>query len=99
MHFHFFFPGFLYVALADLELRNPPPSASQVLRLKVCTTTPCLLVVFVLETGSCTEPNLTPFLIYWLSWDLPVSVPLGPAGLQGYRGVLLYTASVWMLEI
>ena len=36
----FFETGFLCVALDSLcKLRNPPVSASQVLRLKVCTTT------------------------------------------------------------
>jgi hypothetical protein len=48
-HFFFFFfgfseIGFLCVALAVLELRNPPASASQVLGLKVCATTPGLAV-------------------------------------------------------
>ena len=47
--------AFLYVPLAvleltvdqaDLELRDPPPSASQVLELEVCTTT-ALLCLFV----------------------------------------------------
>ena len=46
--FFFFFGfseiGFLCVALAVLELRNPPASASQVLGLKVCATTPGLAV-------------------------------------------------------
>jgi hypothetical protein len=40
----FFETGFLCVALAGLELRNPPASASRVLGLKlglkVCATTP-----------------------------------------------------------
>ena len=36
----FFNKGFLCVALAVLELRNPPASASPVLGLKVCATTP-----------------------------------------------------------
>ena len=36
----FFKTGFLCVALAVLELRNPPASASPVLGLKVCATTP-----------------------------------------------------------
>jgi hypothetical protein len=35
----FFETGFLCIALAVLELRNPPASASQVLGLKVRTTT------------------------------------------------------------
>jgi hypothetical protein len=38
--FWFFETGFLCVALAVLELRNPPASASQVLGLKACATTP-----------------------------------------------------------
>jgi hypothetical protein len=37
--FFFFETGFLCVAMAGLELRNPPASASQVLELKACTTT------------------------------------------------------------
>jgi hypothetical protein len=36
----FFETGFLCVALAVLELRNPPASASRVLGLKACATTP-----------------------------------------------------------
>jgi hypothetical protein len=38
--FWFFETGFLCVALAGLELRNPPAFASQVLGLKACATTP-----------------------------------------------------------
>jgi hypothetical protein len=37
--FWFFETGFLCVALAVLELRNPPASALQVLGLKACATT------------------------------------------------------------
>jgi hypothetical protein len=33
-------PGTHFVEQAGLELRNPPVSASQVLGLKVCATTP-----------------------------------------------------------
>jgi hypothetical protein len=33
-------PGTHFVDQAGLELRNPPASASQVLGLKACTTTP-----------------------------------------------------------
>jgi hypothetical protein len=33
-------PGTHFVDQAGLQLRNPPASASQVLRLKVCTTRP-----------------------------------------------------------
>jgi hypothetical protein len=43
--FLFFETGFLCIALgvqAGLELRNPPASASQVLGLKACVTTPGL---------------------------------------------------------
>ena len=45
--FFFFETGFLCVALAVLELRNPPASASRVLGLKACTTTPGLSHVFL----------------------------------------------------
>jgi len=34
------YPGTHFVDQAGLELRNPPASASQVLGLKVCATTP-----------------------------------------------------------
>jgi hypothetical protein len=34
-------PGTHFVDQAGLELRNPPASASGVLGLKVCATTPC----------------------------------------------------------
>jgi hypothetical protein len=39
LSFFFFQTGFLCVALAVLELRNTPASASQLLGLKACTTT------------------------------------------------------------
>ena len=39
--------GFLCIALAVLELRNPPASASQVLGLKVCATIARLLHQFL----------------------------------------------------
>jgi hypothetical protein len=35
-------PGTHFVDQASFELRNPPASASQVLGLKACTTTPGL---------------------------------------------------------
>jgi hypothetical protein len=39
------FPGTHFVDQADLELRNPPASASGVLGLKACGTTPgCILL-------------------------------------------------------
>jgi hypothetical protein len=37
--------GFLCIALAGLDFRNPPASASLVLGLKLCTTTPCTSVL------------------------------------------------------
>jgi hypothetical protein len=40
-------PGTHSVHQADLELRNPPASASRVLGLKVCATTPGSLFVFM----------------------------------------------------
>jgi hypothetical protein len=39
-------PGTHFVDQAGLELRNPPASASQVLGLKACATTPGLLTFF-----------------------------------------------------
>jgi hypothetical protein len=43
-------PGTHSVDQAGLELRNPPASASQVLGLKVCTTTAQLLGTFLILT-------------------------------------------------
>jgi hypothetical protein len=44
--FWFFETGFLYIALAVLELRNLPASASRVLGLKACATTPGVIFFF-----------------------------------------------------
>jgi hypothetical protein len=41
-------PGTHFVDQAGLELRNPPASASQVLGLKACATTPGLMKAFLL---------------------------------------------------
>jgi hypothetical protein len=41
------YPGTHFVDQAGLELRNPPASASRVLRLKVCATTPCAVCTAV----------------------------------------------------
>jgi hypothetical protein len=49
-------PGTHFADQAGLELRNPPASASQVLGLKVCTTTTRLDIVFKEESHS---------LFYW----------------------------------
>jgi hypothetical protein len=46
----FFETGFLCIALAVLELRNPPASASRVLELKACATTTQLKKIFF-KTG------------------------------------------------
>jgi hypothetical protein len=40
-------PGTYFVDQAGLELKNPPASASQVLGLKACTTTPGLVKIFM----------------------------------------------------
>jgi hypothetical protein len=39
-------PGTHFVNQAGLELRNPPASASRVLGLKACATTPGFFVLF-----------------------------------------------------
>jgi hypothetical protein len=39
------YPGTHFVDQAGLELRNPPASASQVLGLKACATTPGLMIL------------------------------------------------------
>jgi hypothetical protein len=41
-------PGTHFVDQAGLELRNPPVSASPVLGLKVCATTPGFLLLFLI---------------------------------------------------
>jgi hypothetical protein len=46
-------PGAHSVDQAGLELRNPPASASQVLGLKVCDTTPTPNGTFLLRTEIC----------------------------------------------
>jgi hypothetical protein len=43
------YPGTHSVDQAVLELRNPPASASQVLGLKACTTTPSLCLIFLIK--------------------------------------------------
>jgi hypothetical protein len=50
----YFETGFLCVAPAVLELRNPPASASQVLGLKACATMPGLNFYFF-------KPNIFSF--------------------------------------
>jgi hypothetical protein len=40
-------PGTHFIDQAGLELRNPPASASRVLGLKVCTTMPGILFIFL----------------------------------------------------
>jgi hypothetical protein len=60
-------PGTPFVDQAGLELRNPLASASQVLGLKVCTTTPGPLSIFnnplsllnALCMHLCVEPSTT----------------------------------------
>jgi hypothetical protein len=52
--FLFFETGFLCVALAVLELRNLPASASRVLGLKACATPPSLL--HLLKPGHISAP-------------------------------------------
>jgi hypothetical protein len=51
-------PGTNSVDQADLELRNPPASASQVLGLKACATTPgenmcCIAYVYMYVYSLC----------------------------------------------
>jgi hypothetical protein len=45
-------PGTHFVDQAGLELRNPPASASRVLGLKACATTPGSSVSFLLQPDS-----------------------------------------------
>jgi hypothetical protein len=56
----FFEIGFLCVALTVLELRNMPSSASQVLGLKVCTTTAQPLSSLDRARGCWTPQLLSP---------------------------------------
>jgi hypothetical protein len=46
-----------------LELRNPPASASQVLGLKACTTTPGARILSSLESQSILAQGLGMFLV------------------------------------
>jgi hypothetical protein len=60
-------PGTHFVDQAGLELRNPPASASRVLGLKVCTTTPgstyCFLKVHFRQQIAWSEVMLRACLI------------------------------------
>ena len=59
---------FCVTALADLEFRNSSASASQLLGLKVCTTTPCTTSNFYRCTSQLQEVS------YFLVEKLPLRV-------------------------
>jgi hypothetical protein len=81
------YPGTHFVDQADLELRNPPASASQVLELKASATTPGSLAVFCLgcsysqtrPPGHALSTHGTFFLLLLPSpsWSLPKTPRLG----------------------
>ena len=52
------YPGAHSVDQADLELRNPPASASQALGLKVCATTARPKKNFELRAGELAQPGM-----------------------------------------
>jgi hypothetical protein len=58
-------PGAHFVDQAGLKLRNPPASASRVLRLKVCATMPALLL-FETETFYVVPVDLEIYMIYYI---------------------------------
>jgi hypothetical protein len=51
-------PGTHFVDQAGLELRDPPASASQVLELKACTTTPGKGIIFTKLLGASSKGML-----------------------------------------
>jgi hypothetical protein len=68
-------PGTHSVDQAGLELRNPPASASQVLGLKACVTTPSITCWFLFclffETGPLCSPGCPgTFYIYQANFEL-----------------------------
>jgi hypothetical protein len=60
-----------FVDQAGLKLRNPPASASQVLGLKACATTPGLRLSFLLVYFNLKQffglPRLIKALLFWKS--------------------------------
>jgi hypothetical protein len=56
-------PGTHFVDQAGLELRNSPASASQVLGLKVCTTTAQLLFIYLFWFFLNSKTNINLFYI------------------------------------
>ena len=73
-------PGTHFVDQAGLELRNPPASASRVLGLKGCATTPGF-PQFLFS-------NLFLFFIYWLIWLVWENVSLSSPGWHESRYVV-----------
>jgi hypothetical protein len=63
-------PGTHFVDQAGLEFRNPPASASQVLRLKVCATTARLCI------KNFTSPVYNFFLIFKIKFKVYLYVPV-----------------------
>jgi hypothetical protein len=57
-------PGTHFVDQAGLELRNPPTSASRVLRLKACATTPSLRMLLKMYDKSKYEMNRSNYFPY-----------------------------------
>jgi hypothetical protein len=65
-------PGAHSVDQAGLELRNPPASASQVLGLKACATTPA--VVYSYEQHLCLDEPANIYTYVSLSLSLSMSL-------------------------
>jgi hypothetical protein len=87
-------PGTHFVAQAGLELRNPPASASRVLGLKACATTPGYILFLLMYSGcvwACVnhstrvevrgQPLGTALLCPWV-------LGIGQVIKQGWRGCL-----------
>jgi hypothetical protein len=65
-------PGTHFVDQAGLELRNLPASASRVLGLKACATTPGSSGPFLLQ-GCPSAWDAFPFISPWVTAHFPVS--------------------------
>jgi hypothetical protein len=57
-----------FVDQADLELRNPPASASRLLGLKACATTPHQYVLLTTESSNPKCIFLKRFIIFYVHW-------------------------------
>jgi hypothetical protein len=77
-------PGTHFVDQAGLELRNPPASASRVLGLKVCATTPGQNEILKVEVYTYHKICYASiYIAYGLLWYLPHYFPIFQEKLLG----------------